>query len=827
MLYLRIHRLGKLYKLTNIMNLKRITLAFLALGVLLTACREEEDFGIPKITLDNYEAALDKADGSATVTINATRDWYIANAEKLADWIAVTPAEGKASNQPQTVKVTVNANPGYDRTADVVFSIGLAKATLAVNQKGEKGELSLGSGTKDDPFTVAGVIAYTQSLGADVESPSPVFFKGTVSDVATTFAGSGTYGNATFYIVDPEGSDRFYCYQTYYLGNRKWKSGDTEVQKDDEVIMCGKVVNYKGNTPETVGKGGSFIYSLNGKSEGGGDVPTPGSAKGSGTLADPYNPAGAAAYAQSLGSDVQSPGSVYIKGKITSVETTFAGSGTYGNATFTIADADDGSGSFYIYQTYYLGNRKWKSGDKEVKEGDEVIICGPVVNYKGNTPETAGKGASYIYSLNGETGDTPGPGPGPGSAKGSGTLEDPYNPAGAAAYAQSLGSDVQSPGSVYIKGKISDVSTTFAGSGTYGNATFTIVDADDGSGSFYIYQTYYLGNRKWESGDKEVKEGDIVIVYGPVVNYKGNTPETAGKGASYIYSLNGETGGDTPGPGPGPDPGVPSGDGTLASPYNPAGVVQYIDGQSYDENADVYVKGKISSIRNAYDASYGTAIFTISEDGTTSGTQFTCYSLYFLENKSWVDGNQQIKVGDEVVVCGKVMLYGGSVYETQSKKAYLYSLNGETKATTDGPGPGPGPGDGDFTSNVTWELGANAYDNVDAVVNGVSDVKVLKLGKGTDWGKATITLPSGSTKLTLYAVSWNNADVADLVFTVNGTDVATISPKANSGLKGNSTYQLTVTDSDKFTVNLGGAATTVDVRTSGGYRAAMFGIKAE
>ena len=59
MLYLRIHRLGKLYKLTNIMNLKRITLAFLALGVLLTACREEEDFGIPKITLDNYEAALD------------------------------------------------------------------------------------------------------------------------------------------------------------------------------------------------------------------------------------------------------------------------------------------------------------------------------------------------------------------------------------------------------------------------------------------------------------------------------------------------------------------------------------------------------------------------------------------------------------------------------------------------------------------------------------------------------------------------------------------------------------------------------------------------
>ena len=242
----------------------------------------------------------------------------------------------------------------------------------------------------------------------------------------------------------------------------------------------------------------------------------------------------------------------------------------------------------------------------------------------------------------------------------------------------------------------------------------------------------------------------------------------------------------------------------------------------------MYVKGKICSIKNTYDASYGTAIFTISQDGTTSGTQFTCYSLYFLENKSWVDGNQQIKVGDEVVVCGKVTLYSGSVYETQSKKAYLYSLNGETQAKTDDPGPGPGPGgDGDFSTNVTWELGANAYDNIDAVVNGVSDVKVLKLGKSSDWGKATIILPSACSKLTMYAVSWNNVDVADLVFSVGGTDVATISPKANSGLKGNTTYQLTVTDSDKYTIDLGSTATTVDVRTSGGYRAAMFAIVAE
>ena len=34
--------------------------------------------------------------------------------------------------------------------------------------------------------------------------------------------------------------------------------------------------------------------------------------------------------------------------------------------------------------------------------GDEVVICGKLVNYKGNTPETVAN-KSYIYSLNGNT----------------------------------------------------------------------------------------------------------------------------------------------------------------------------------------------------------------------------------------------------------------------------------------------------------------------------------------------------------------------------------------------------------------------------------------
>jgi hypothetical protein len=523
------------------MKLRNLFMAVIAGAAALVACEQLEELGLADLSVDQAEISLPAEESSATIGLVATRDWMVSG--ELPEWITLSATSGEASSKPQTITVTVLENKGNDRETTINFTIGLKKASVLVKQAGAMGEIKKGSGTKDDPYTVAGVIAFVESLGADVQSDK-VYVKGVVSEVATTFAASGNYGNATFYIKDSaDAEQKFYVFQTYYLGNRQWKSGDTEIKVGDQVIIYGPVVNYKGNTPETAGKGASFIYSLNDKSDGGDEPVNEGTAKGKGTLEEPYNPAGAAAFAKSLGADVQSD-KVYIKGKVSKVGTTFEASGTYGNATFNIVDAEDGTGDFYVFQTYYLGNRQWKSGDTEIKVGDIVIIYGPVVNYKGNTPETAGKGASFIYSLNGKTdgGNEEVP---QGEAKGDGTLDNPYNPAGAAAVASKLSytdkDNYQTTDPVYVTGKVSKVSTTFEASGTYGNASFTIVDATDGTGSFEIYQTYYLGNRMWEIGDQEIKVGDVVIVYGPLMNYKGNTPETVGKGASYIYSLNGQT----------------------------------------------------------------------------------------------------------------------------------------------------------------------------------------------------------------------------------------------------------------------------------------------
>ena len=408
---------------------------------------------------------------------------------------------------------------------------------MPYDQPGEGGDDPIviqptGDGTVDNPYNVTAALEYIESLGADVESEQNIYIKGVVVTVTEEY--TTNYGNGTYYISDDgTNKNQFYVYRAMYLGNRKFTSGDTQIQEGDTVVVCGKVVNYKGTTPETA-QNKSFLYSLNGETAGGGGGAS-GTPKGSGTLDDPYNPAGVIAYINTLGSDVESPKDVYIKGKIGTVTEEY--STNFGNGTFTIVEEGAEGTAFTVYRALYLGNKKFANGDTQIKEGDEVIVCGKVINYRGNTPETQ-QNKAYLYSLNGKTaggGDTPTP----GEAKGSGTLDDPFNPVAANNYATSLGPDVKSDKDIYVKGKISSIKEKF---GTqYGNASFYISEDGKAENEFYVFRTLYLGNVKYTEGDN-IKVGDEVIICGKVTNYKGNTPETAAN-ESYIYSLNSAGGG--------------------------------------------------------------------------------------------------------------------------------------------------------------------------------------------------------------------------------------------------------------------------------------------
>lgn len=111
---------------------------------------------------------------------------------------------------------------------------------------------------------------------------------------------------------------------------------------------------------------------------------------GKGTKDDPYNVAGVAAFTKGLPADQQSSSDVYAKGFIVTVSEIDL-TGTYGNATYLISDYDDGAtGTFQIYRGYGLNGQKFNApGATIIKAGDEVVIKGKVVNYRGNTPQFA------------------------------------------------------------------------------------------------------------------------------------------------------------------------------------------------------------------------------------------------------------------------------------------------------------------------------------------------------------------------------------------------------------------------------------------------------
>lgn len=415
-----------------------------------------------------------------------------------------------------------------------------------------------GSGTLEAPYNVAAAFSAVANLtwtsNTEYETTEEVYVKGKISKIADngTFGQSGTFGNATFYIKDDGGNDEFYCYRILYLGNKKYTSGE-DIKVGDEVVVCGKLMNYRGNTPETVSNA-AYLYSLNGVTEGGGGGDA-GEGKGSGTLDDPFNSVAAANAVKNLtwtsNTEYEKTGEVYVKGKISKIATngTFTDGGTFGNASFYISEDGSENGEFYCFRVLYLGNKKFESGQTDIKVGDEVIICGKLMNYRGNTPETVA-GEAYLYSLNGATdgGSGGGGSGGSGEAKGDGSKANPFNAVAAANAVKDLtwtsNTEYEKTGDVYVKGKISRIANngTYTGGGTYGNASFYISEDGSQSDEFYCFRILYFDNKKYESGQTDIKVGDEVVVYGKLMNYHGNTPETVANEA-YLISLNGATDG--------------------------------------------------------------------------------------------------------------------------------------------------------------------------------------------------------------------------------------------------------------------------------------------
>jgi hypothetical protein len=245
--------------------------------------------------------------------------------------------------------------------------------------------------------------------------------------------------------------------------------------------------------------------------------------------------------------------------------------------------------------------------------------------------------------------------------KGSGTAEDPFN---VVALDSLMDNEFDANATYYVKGVVSQVGTF---NESYGNITYYIKD-EEASTTFYVYRGLGLGGAKFTS-ESDIAIGDSVVVAGNVTIYNGTKEFVTNK--SHIVYLNGKTASNS-----GTSTAEPTGTGTETDPYNVAAVLKLYENNSYDANKEVYVKGIVAKV--SIDTGYGNATYYISDDGTSTN-DFEIFRGKYLNGDKFTSADQ-LKVGQTVVVYGKLTVYNSTKEMAQGSK--LVSIEGE--GTTSG-----------------------------------------------------------------------------------------------------------------------------------------------
>lgn len=220
-----------------------------------------------------------------------------------------------------------------------------------------------------------------------------------------------------------------------------------------------------------------------------------------------------------------------------------------------------------------------------------------------------------------------------------------------------------------------------------------------------------------------------------------------------------------------------------------------------DPNTTYELTGTVQNIKNT---TYGN--FDLVEDGAS----IYIYGLLDFQGNTKNFASLGITEGTKITITGKYKDYNGTA-EIANAQIVRIEEGGDT--------PGGGGGDeGDanaYTIDLPYTLGTNAYDDGTATINGVAVDKTIKIGTSTKAGSFTLDVPAG--KLSFYAITWNDLSTADVK--VGGE---TVTVKGNAGAAGNKPYTITVTDGDKYEVNVP-SATTLEVTSD--KRIIFFGIK--
>ena len=339
------------------------------------------------------------------------------------------------------------------------------------------------------------------------------------------------------------------------------------------------------------------------------------------------------------------------------------------------------------------------------------------------------------------------------------------------------------------------------------NPTYCSFDLTDATGKIYVYSVLDASKAEWTS---KISNGGTITIYGKYLYYEQKSQHEVVD--AHIVSFEGDGSGST----------TPSGQ---PESLTKATVAEFL---AAPESSDVWYEltGEIISIAKQ---DYGN--FTIKD---ATGEIY----IYGMTSK-WVGSNDKsfsqigLKVGDTVTLGTLRGSYDGQPQGGGNPVPafYISHVPGEGGEVVTPPAGEAGEYD---PQGVTWTLGEKAYDNTSGTnaqkgtVNGVSVANMLKLGTGSLTGDAVLHVAEGTTKLGFYCVAWKGKK-ASVKFSVDGTEITTITPAANTGATGNPPYaSITVTESDYFEVELPSGATDVKVETldpSNG-RVLFIGLKA-
>ena len=376
------------------------------------------------------------------------------------------------------------------------------------SNSGGGGETTEDKGT---PVTCAEAVELTKAL-ADNATSTTIY---TVTGYITQVVGDPSRNQQTFWMADTKDGGK--VFEAYYAN---LPDGVTAFTVGTKVKITGKLIKF-------IDKTGNVICEMKNptvkilEDDGGGSGSTV-KPQGDGTAASPYNVAAIVAKVKAMAADMESTEEYYIKGKVNSVSTTASAISQYGNHTFTMVDEGDNSTVFTAFQVYGPGKQKFTSVD-DIKVNDEVVVCGKVMNDTGNTPETVGKGAAYVVSINNSGNGGGGQGGGQ-----SGNIEH-------ITIAEFLAK--------------ADVNTTYELTGivkNIANTTFGNFDLVEGEASIYIYGLLDLEGKNKNFSSLGIAEGDEVTLTGKYKLYN-NKPEI--ENAQFVRVKKGDGGGGQGGDG--------------------------------------------------------------------------------------------------------------------------------------------------------------------------------------------------------------------------------------------------------------------------------------